>query len=330
MPDDIILRGEANLPAELARLLHEPPPDGVWYLPGHRPQAKIHRFAQLVSRLLRAFTGKARRRDGLRDDDPRFGLWLTEDYLMLVDERGPRAVRREDITRLRVHRMGRRRRDNLAFELTQGRLRLPVDLLDGWAGRAQALRAEVDRRQKDWRARDRTPAVDPALRATAAEYAASRQFGGFVLWLNGEAADRRTDAASRAALIQASEEALASWPDETRRALPGWFLAGGPADASGRRRFARDKAFWLLPLSRAVSFDAASHFPDAVSLLDCAATFRSVPLTAIEIEGELSDSRFEAVLAWAATKKLKTLAVSGANEGQCARLADFKHERGIV
>ena len=41
-------------------------------------------------------------------------------------------------------------------------------------------------------------------------------------------------------------------------------------------------------------------------------------------------SRFEAVLAWAATKKLKTLAVSGANEGQCARLADFKHERGIV
>ena len=115
-----------------------------------------------------------------------------------------------------------------------------------------------------------------------------------------------------------------------RRALPEGFVAGDAPNGSERRGFARDVTCWLLPLGRTATVEAASHFPDADSVADCALTFRNVPLTGIELDGNLADGPFEALLIWAATKPLRTLAMSGATESQRARLADFKRQHGIA
>jgi hypothetical protein len=110
-------------------------------------------------RALRTVTGRTQPSDDEDEDNgKRFGLWLTDDHVLLVDSRGPRAARREDVVSLRVHRVGRRREDLLVFKLRQGRLRFPIAWLGDWVGRAGALRTEVDRRQREWRERDRTPA----------------------------------------------------------------------------------------------------------------------------------------------------------------------------
>jgi hypothetical protein len=325
---DNILRGEDALPDDLSALLREPPPDGVWHIPGHPPEAGKQGFAQRVVRALRAVTGQARREttpladDESEDGDQRFGLWLTGEHLLLADDEGPRAVAREDIVGLRVRRvqrLGRRTRDLLVFELGQGRLYCFVDSLDGWAGRSEELRAEVDRRLKT--ARAGTDALE--------EFAANRHFDGFVGWLDTEARRLQSDAADRAQLLELTAVALSSWPDETRRAPPDLFLAG-EADGGGQRGFARGEASWLLPLSRTATFDAASHFPDATSVADCALTFRNVPLTGIELTGSPADGPFEALLIWAGTKPLKTLAMTGATGSQQTRLADFKRKHGIA
>jgi hypothetical protein len=325
---DIILRGEDALPEELSALLREPPPDGVWHLPGHPPETANLGFAQRVVRALKTVAGRSRHEtpplddEGLEDGDGRFGLWLTEEHLLLVDDQGVRAARREDIVGLRarrVRRLGLRTRDLLVFELRQGRLYFSVNSLDGWAGRAEELRAEAGRRLKMGRAR--TDALE--------EFAADRQFDGFVGWLESEVRRLQPDAAGRAQLLELTAVALSSWPDETRRAPPDWFLAD-EADGSGRRGFARDEASWLLPLSRAATFEAASHFPDAASVADCALTFRNVPLTGIELDGSVGDGPFEALLLWAATKPLRTLTMTDANKSQQMRLADFKREHGIA
>lgn len=325
---DIILRGEDALPDDLSALLHEPPPDCVWHVPGHSPETANRGFAQRVVRALRAVTGQGRRETtplaDLESEDggQRCGLWLTEEHLLLADDEGPRAVRREDIVGLRarrVRRLGRRTRDLLVFELRRGRVYLPVDLLDGWAGRPEELRTEVDRHLK----------VRHAGTEALEEFAANRQFDGFVGWLATEARRLKPDAADRAQLLELTAVALSTWPDETRRAPADLFLADD-AESGGRRAFARDEASWLLPLSRTVTFDAARHFPDAASVADCALTFRNVPLTGIELTGSLGDGPFGALLIWAATKPLKTLAMTGATESQQARLADFKRARDIA
>jgi hypothetical protein len=327
--DDRIIRGEARLPADLQALLHAPPPDGVWYVPG-RP-SRPGRFGGLAKFARRTWDIVMGRADNYRDDPQdaspdggglRSGLWLTANHLLLVDERGPRAVRREDIQSVRIHRIGRAKRDMLAFELQDGRMRIAVDSLEGWAGEAQALCMEVDGRQKAWRGLGHTPIE------RVESYAANREFEGFTRWIEREARRLQPDDAGRARLLELTAVALSTWPDETRRAPPDWFLTGG-ADDGETRRFARDKASWLLPLARAVSLQAAS-FDDAVALLACAATFHDVPLTAIELTGTLEDEPFDALLAWAATKPLKTLTAPGANDGQRVRLADFKRERGIA
>ncbi|MCW5733781.1 MAG: hypothetical protein KIS73_06635 [Enhydrobacter sp.] len=328
MPSDIILRGEDALPDDLAALLREPPPEGVWHIPGHPPEPEKHGFVRRVVGALRAVTGRARAEtmafddDEREDDDNRFGLWLTPEHLLLADDRGPRAVRREDIGGFSVRpvrRLGQRRSDLLAFELRQGRLYYPVEWLYDWAGQADKLRAELDRRLKK----------EPSRVGDLEDFAASRQFDGFVRWLDTEVRRLQPDTVSRSRLLELSAVALSSWPDETRRALPDWFLSKD-VDASGRRDFARDKASWLLPLCRTVSLQATSHFPDADSVADCALTFRDVPLTRIEIDGSLDDRRFGALLAWAGTKPLKMLAIPGVTESQRARLAHFKREHRVA
>ena len=328
MSSDIVLRGEQALPGDLSALLRELPPEGVWHLSGHSPQAGNRGFAQRFGRALQAVTGRARHEtspfddDSDEDGDRRFGLWLTGEYLLLADGQGPRAVRREDIVGLRarrVRRLGRRTRNLLVFELSRGRLHFSIDELDGWIGRLDELHAEVDRRLKIGRSRVR------ALE----EFAANRQFDGFARWLDDEVRRLQPDDASRAQLLELVAVALSSWSDDGRRALPDWFLAS-EADGRGRRRFARDNASWLLPLSRTATFDAAEHFPDVTAIADCALTFRNVPLSGIELDGSLEDGPFEAFLIWAATKPLRMLAMTGANEHQRARLADFKQERGVA
>lgn len=315
MPSDIVLRGDGNMPDDLSALLREPSPDGVWHLPGHAPAGTTG----LVGRALRAVTGRAPRRslppgDEVAKGEPRFGLWLTEDHLLLADDRGPRAVRCEDIVRVRLRRMRRL----LVLELRQGHLDFAIDWLDGWTERAGELRAEVDRRLKMGRTRLRV----------LEDLAASRQFEGFVRWLDTEVRRLKPDDAGRAQLLELTAVALASWPDETRRAQPDWFFSSD-MDGNGRRGFIRDRASWLLPLCRVATFEAGVHFADAASVADCALTFRNVPLTGIELDGTLRDGPFEALLIWAATKPLRTLTVTGATERQQARLADFKRAHGI-
>lgn len=323
MPSDIILRGEDALPDDLLALLRDPPPEGVWHVPSY-PLPMDLGFTQRIARALRAVTGRpyeAPQPDEFGEIDGRLGLWLTEDHLLLADEDAPRAVRREDIVRVRtrrVRRFGRPTRDLLVFDLSQGRLYLPVDPLDDWAGRPEELRAEVERHLQMERAG--TDALE--------EFAAKRQFDGFVGWLDTEVRRLQPDPDDRARLLELTTVALSSWPDESRRALPGMFLTRAPNGSAGQG-FARDKASWLLPLSRTVTFDAASHFPDAVSVADCAATFRNVPLTGIELVGDLADGAFEAFMTWAATKPLKALAMTDGDEIRQARLADFKRERGL-
>lgn len=324
MPSEIILRGEDALPDDLSALLREPPTDGVWYVPGH-PSPADPGFAQRVARALRAVAGRpleAPQREEYVNGGGRFGLWLTHEHLLLADDQGPRAARRADIVGLRVRhvrRLGRHKRDLLVFQLRQGRLYYPADRLDGWAGRVEALRGEVEGRLNA----GRRPVQ------VLEDFAANRQFDGFVGWLDTEIRRLQPDPADRAQLLELTAVALSSWPDETRRALPDWFLAG-KADDGGRRRFACDEVSWLLPLSRTATFDAASHFPDATSVADCALTFRNVPLTVVELTGRLGDGPFEALLVWASTKPLKTLVVTGATETQQARLADFKRQHGIA
>jgi hypothetical protein len=55
-----------------------------------------------------------------------------------------------------------------------------------------------------------------------------------------------------------------------------------------------------------------------------------VPLTGIEPDGSLGEGPFEAVLGWAATKSLRTPAMTGTSEKQQARLADFRRAHGIA
>lgn len=328
MPSDIILRGEDDLADELAVLLREPSPEGVWHVPGHPPPVETSAITRIVGRALRAVTGRARRAapplddDGIEDGDRRFGLWLTRDHLLLADDDGPSAVRRKDIVGLRVRPtrgLSRRKRDLLVFDLRQGHLHFPVDWCEGWADRPDELRAEIDRRLKAGHAR--TDALE--------DFAANRQFDGFGRWLDTEIRRLQPDATSRAQLLELTSVVLSSWPDETRRAPPDWFLAGA-ADGGRRHAFARDEASWLLPLSRTATFDAATLFLDVDSVADCALTFREVPLTVIELDGGVSDGSFEALLLWAATKPLRTLTMTGATESQRARLADFKREHGIA
>lgn len=328
MPSTIVLRGEGALTGDLAALLREPPPDGVWHVPGHPPEVGNGGFARRVARALRTVAGRAHRGTTPIDDDEReegdrrFGVWLTSEHLLLADDQGPRAVRREDIVGLRarrVRRLGRRARDLLVLELRQGRLYYPIDWLDGWTGQTEELRAEIDRHLQV--GRTRVGALE--------SFAANRQFDGFMRWLDTEVRRLQPDAADRARLLELTEVALSSWPDEARRAPLDFFLAD-EGDGGDRRGFACDGACWLLPLSRTAAFESASHFPDADSVADCALTFRNVPLTGIELDGSLGDGPFEALLVWAATKPLKTLVMTGASERQQARLADFKRAHGIA
>ncbi len=320
MPSDIILRGEDALPDHLAALLQEPPSDGIWHLPG-RPPPPDPGFMQRVMRALRAVVG---RRPETASDEPaqgerRFGLWLTGEHLLLADGHRPRAVRRADIVGVLTRHSSRRNRDLLVFELEEGQLDIPIDWLDGWEGRHEALKGEVERRL-----------TMPSVRTDALEiFAANREFDGFVRWLDTEVRRLQPDADGRAQLLELTAVALSTWPDDARRAPAELFLAG-ERDGDGRPGFARDDASALLPLCRTATFDAARHLPDATAVADCAMTFRDVPLSGIEIDGKLGDRAFEAFLIWAGTKPLTALAMDGANERQRARLAEFKREHGLA
>ena len=180
----------------------------------------------LASRLMRR---RAQRRSSdLLDDTPaeRFGLWLTDDYLMVADENGPQAVRRDDILNLRLRRAGRRKVALLAVELRQGRRCIFAPTSSkvlGWKGRGAAngnrwapegvAPLEPARQQEFTDELANEPAV------TAADYAANRQFGGFMRcgWtiLRGPPYCSRIPLAVPE-LFELTATALAAWPDEAR------------------------------------------------------------------------------------------------------------------
>jgi hypothetical protein len=306
-----MLRGESDLPAALSALLYAPAPAGVWHVP-LMPHARAwHR--------LWPFGRKA-------PSGRRLGLWLTDEVLLLADEQEVRVVQRAAIRSLRVHRVGRRRRDHLAIEVGDARLRFPIDRLDGWSGRAEGLRSEVARRQREWRnqreaassARPDLP-IGGGLQSLVARYAASRDFAGMLRWLD-EAMQGFADPASRVAAVDAMEIALSTWPDEGRLAHPDWYLLDG--------RFAGAWASWLLPLSRRLVLER-ELLPDAAAVRLAEATFRAVPLSAIEIRGTLEDPAFEVVLAWVASKKLQHFALPESTPDQQKQLAALRSARVI-
>ena len=190
------------------------------------------------------------------------------------------------------------------------------------------------------------------MHRNACFYRPHEHFSEFGKWLNGEAGRLKSGAAERAALFILANDALASWPDRMRRAPHEWFMLteingtyeyGGPQTGSdlSYHGFLKNNASWLLPLSRAAHFDEAeSIFPDVASVRDCAATFHDVPLTAIEFAGGMADDVFDAFLAWAAAKPLKTLtacnysvergSLSNPTASLKAKLGDFKQRRGLT
>lgn len=287
--------------------MHAPPPEGVWHVP-LRPRRGAWQW-------LLPFVGATPR------GDDRVGLWLTDDYLLLADEKKARAVRREEIVSLRIHRIGSSGRDYLAVAVRGDRLRFPIDRLEAWEDRAEGLRAELDRRQRDWRTQRDAPKPAGGLQSLVAQYAASRDFTGLLHWLD-ESMGSHTDETSRAAARDVMATALGGWPDETRRAHPGWYLLDG--------EFAGSLASWLLPLSRALVIDRADALlPDVAAVRAAADTFRDVPLTVLEIAGPLTDAAFEAVLAWAASKTLQRLSLPDATSGQQERWAVLRAARMI-
>jgi hypothetical protein len=69
--------------------------------------------------------------------------------------------------------------------------------------------------------------------------------------------------------------------------------------------------------------------PDAAAVRLAEATFRAVPLSAIEIRGTLDDPAFEVVLAWAASKKLQRFALPESTPDQQKQLAMLRSARVI-
>ncbi len=226
-------------------------------------------------------------------------------------------------------------------------IRIATNWLDGWSGQTDRLRDEFEKRLQAG------PGVTAAeMRRNADFYRPHEHFSAFGKWLNGEAERLRSGAVEKAALLVLANEALASWPDEMRRAHHEWFMLtevngsyeyGGPQTGSdlSYHGFLKNKASWLLPLSRAAHFDEAeSIFPDVASVQECAATFHDVPLTAIEFTGGMVDDVFDAFLAWAATKPLKALtacnysvdrgSLSNPTDSLKAKLVDFKQRRRLT
>ncbi len=279
----------------------------------------------------------------------RFGLWLTPTHVLVHDhDEGIRGVARQDIAQTHVYHSGRPPVDLLIFTLTSGQpVRVLVNALTGRAGKAEALRAEVDA----W--------LQPGIGITAAEvwqsaalYLKHQRFGEFAQSMAGVAERLKLDGAGRAALLTMADAALAEWPDEARGASEEWFIHSeidgtyeygvnnAAIGGTTYHGFKTNTAHWLLPLCRTVYFhEGESIFPDIASVQDCATTFQAVPLTVIHLTGGMADEVFDAFLAWAATKPLRTLvardystarnSVSDLSAPQRQQLAEFKQQHHL-
>ena len=280
----------------------------------------------------------------------RFGVWLTTQHLLVHDYEGICCACRADIAETHVYHAGGGRPTLLVLTLRGGqRIRIIVAALNGWAGRAEELRAEFERRR----------AVNPGVTAEemrhwAEFYLPHKNFPGFIRVLDDKAQQLKSGTLEKAALLAMADATLAAWPDKARSPLNEWFMltetdgtweygvnnaySGGGTAYLGCKM---GSAHWLLPLCRAVHFEEAeSIFPSAASVEDCATTFRDVPLTMIEFTGGMDAAVFDAFLAWAATKPLKTLTARRYNPERNSRqqpdddlfkkLAAFKQQRQIA
>lgn len=247
----------------------------------------------------------------------RWGLWLTPQHVLVHDnDEGIRCVRKQDVTTTHIYASGRPPLDLLVLTLTNGHpIRIAVDSLDGWRGRASQLRQEVVARLGE------NPATNVGIsleqvKKIATYYLPHQQFSYFVRELNQEAQRLQYGANEKTALLALAEQALmqVDWPGASRYAMDDWFMwtetVNDDCSESDTRflGFKKAEALWLLPLCRAVSFHEAENiFPTVDSVRDCATTLQAVPLTLIEFNGGMADDVFDAFLTWVATKQPVTV-----------------------
>ncbi len=361
MAENLILRNENELPADVRALLHAPPPEGVWHCPSHPRIGNPFRVAAAITLVLlilmliffvmvnvdawnrgnlrsegffislilvlfpaglywlcRRFKVKAERLEAdVQAGRVRYGLWLTAQHVLVNDYEGMCCARKQEIAKTHVYHAGGGRPDLLVLTLMNQQLvYILANALDGWYGQSEKLCSEFDQRLKV------NPGISTEEMQKKADYYLPRtNFCYFIIDLDKEAVRLKSGAAEKAALIAMAETALAAWPEKVRSPLNEFFMTteidgtyeygvnnaycGGTITYHG---FHKEKAHWLLPLCRTVSFyEAELIFPNVASVQDCAATFQNVPLTMIEFTGGMEDDVFDAFLAWAATKPLKML-----------------------
>ncbi len=308
-------------------------------------------FAAVFYSICRRLSKNAERieRD-LNDGHLRFGLWLSPRHVMARDMEGIRAASRKDIEKTHVYHAGNGRPDLLVITLrNRERIYVMVNALDGWLNQADKLGSEFQSRLSG------IPGISRQQIVQMADACLPRKhFSEFMKWLDGEAGRLKAGKTDRLALLEMADAALTSWPDSARdaQAFDEWFLLteGGDTWEYGVGEqvsdyrylgFKESGAFWLLPLCRTVYFfEAESIFPNVASVEACARTFQQVPLTSINFTGGMDTAVFDAFLAWAATKPLKTLksrnystqrnSVSNLEEFLVVRLADFKRLHNLA
>lgn len=393
MVENLILRKESELPADVRALMHAPPPDGVWHLPSHPRIGNPFRVAAAIALVLligmlaffvmanvdawqrgnyrsgvllitlgfvlfpaslywlcrRAKVKAENLEADLEAGRVRHGLWLTPHHVLVRDGEGICCARRQDIAKTHVYHAGGGRPDLLVLTLTnQQRIYITVPALDGLRGQAEKLREEFEKHL----------AVNPGITAEEMRHASEfhlpwKNFSYFIRWLDGEAVRLKSGDAEKAILLTMANEALAAWPDKARSTLDDWSMlieinstyeyGGAQAGPDQWYHGFKTKGFahLLLPLCRSVCFNEAENiFPTVASVQDCAAVFQDVPLTMIEFTGGMEADVFDAFLAWAATKPLKTLtsrnystqrnSVSNLRDHLRKKLADFKAQHQLA
>ena len=264
MAENLILRNESDLPADVRALLHAPPPDGVWHLPSHPRIGNPFRAAAGIALVLLlgmlAFfamvNADAWRHGNLRSEGflitlgmvllPAGLWWLCRRAKVKAEklEADLRAGRvRFGLWLTREHVLVRdgegiacARREHIAethaYHAGGGRL----DLLVLTLRNAQKLfiavpaldgwHGQADKLRDEFeKRRTFNPGITAGeMQRLADLHLPKTQFCEFIRWLDGEALRLKSDPAEKAALLAMADAALAAWPDQRRSALDEWFL----------------------------------------------------------------------------------------------------------